>query len=79
IHRDLKPQNVLCGPEGAAVSLVDLDGARIRRRLARRERLRDLERWRRDLDPSSPLGRILDQTYRCRFASEVGGGAGIAG
>ena len=65
-HRDLKASNILVQekvPEGEKLYLTDLDSARIKKRLALREKIRDLAR----LNASLLSATTVSMTDRLRF------------
>jgi len=76
-HRDLKPGNLLLVDRGRTVSthVIDLDGAALRRRLSRRERLKNLSR----LVIGVSKGPKLPKTVLLRFLKSYLAAGGDAG
>jgi tRNA A-37 threonylcarbamoyl transferase component Bud32 len=72
LHRDLKPQNVFFSPAERKAWLVDLDGARVHRRLQARAGERDLARWLRELPPDDSLHALLQDGYRRQLERDRG-------
>lgn len=73
-HRDLKPGNLLLVPRGGDVTayVIDLDGAKIRRRIPSRLRLRNLSRLVLGLEPFGGIALTLRLRFLIAYLTIVG-------